>query len=378
MNYKYNQKMNKNDIRVAITHGDYNGIGYEVIIKTFMDKRVFDFCIPVLYGTPRLFSYHRNTINNANVPTNNVKSGDKLIRDKLNIVSIYPNETNVELGTSSTLAGELSFFALDAATNDLEDFVDVLVTAPINKDNIQSKDFKFPGHTEYLGMKFNSKNTLMIMVGENVKVAVATGHIPISKVPEVLSIDLIKRKVNTYDQSLKRDFGIRKPKIAVLGLNPHAGDNGLLGKEEIEIIEPALQQLKEEGVLAFGPFPADGFFAAGDFAKFDGVLAMYHDQGLIPFKTLEFDAGVNYTAGLPVVRTSPAHGTAYGIAGKDLANPKSFREALYLALDIYKNRELFDELNENPLEISYPNVYKDTSVDELEDLDNNDDNKMTD
>lgn len=358
--------INKNDIRVAISHGDFNGIGYEVIIKTFMDKRVFDFCIPILYGTPRLFSYHSNTIKNANVQTNNTKSGGKLIRDKLNIISIYPNETNVELGKSTSLAGQLSFFALDAAANDLGKNADVLVTAPINKDNIQSKDFDFPGHTEYLGAKFKSDNPLMVMVGKHLKVAVATGHIPIKNVPDALNKDLIREKIETLNHSLKRDFAVRKPKIAVLGLNPHAGDNGLLGKEDQEIIEPVIQEMKEKGILAFGPFPADGFFASGDFSKFDAILAMYHDQGLIPFKALEFEAGVNYTAGLSIVRTSPAHGTAYGIAGKNEANPTSFREALYLALDIYKNREEYDELTKNPLEINYPASLRDTSADELE------------
>jgi 4-hydroxythreonine-4-phosphate dehydrogenase len=256
----------------------------------------------------------------------------------------------VELGKSTAEAGISSFDALDRATSDLKKgYIDALITAPINKDNIQSENFKFPGHTEFLAEAFETKDYVMLMVSETMKIGVVTTHIPISQVAQSLSKEAILSKIRIIAKSLQQDFAITRPRIAVFGLNPHAGDNGLLGSEEKEIILPAIIQAKKEGIIALGPYPADGFFGSEDYRKFDAILAMYHDQGLIPFKLASFDRGVNYTAGLPVIRTSPAHGTAYSLAGEDKASPESFREALYLAIDIYKNRQIYSEISKNPL-----------------------------
>jgi 4-hydroxythreonine-4-phosphate dehydrogenase len=259
----------------------------------------------------------------------------------------------IEIGKSTQVAGELSLMALEAATEDLKSgHIDVLVTGPINKKNIQSPGFNFSGHTEYLAQKFNTRDYLMLMVAGDLRLGVVTGHIPLKDVASVLTTELLLKKIEVLNQSLFYDFGIRRPRIAVLGLNPHAGDGGLLGTEEDTVIIPAIKKANEKGILTFGPFPADGFFAAGGAKGYDAVLAMYHDQGLIPFKALSFSEGVNYTAGLPVVRTSPAHGTAYEIAGKDLASPDSFRQALYLACDVYKNRSQTRELESNALGVT--------------------------
>ncbi len=264
--------------------------------------------------------------------------------------------------------------AFDRATSDLEKgYIDALITAPINKDTIQSEHFNFPGHTEFLAQKFNAENYAMLMVSETLKIGVVTTHIPISKVAESLSKEMILSKIRIIAKSLQQDFAITKPRIAVFGLNPHAGDNGLLGNEEKEIIIPAIIQAKKEGIIALGPYPADGFFGSEDYRKFDAILAMYHDQGLIPFKLASFERGVNYTAGLPVIRTSPAHGTAYSLAGEDKASPESFRQALYLAIDIYKNREIYKEISENPLKKYEINP---NQVDESVDIEAEDDQKL--
>jgi 4-hydroxythreonine-4-phosphate dehydrogenase len=261
------------------------------------------------------------------------------------------DNVRVELGKSTAIAGESSFMALDRATSDLKQgLIDVLVTAPINKDNIQSENFNFPGHTEFLAQIFNAEDYIMLMVSETMKIGLVTTHLPISKVAESLTKKKILSKIRLISKSLQQDFSINKPKIAVFGLNPHAGDNGLLGSEEKDIIIPAIEEAKNEGIIALGPYPADGFFGSEVYRKFDAILAMYHDQGLIPFKLASFDRGVNFTAGLSVVRTSPAHGTAYDLAGEDKASPDSFRQALYLAIDIYKNRKIHEEISKNPLQ----------------------------
>jgi len=343
--------MHGDKIVVGITHGDVNGISYEVIIKTLMDSRIQNFCTPILYGSPKVLAYHRKTLNIGDFSLNLINTPEEANNKRANIINSVSDNIRVELGKSTNEAGNSSFLSLDRAVKDLyEKKIDVIVTSPINKDNIQSDDFSFPGHTEYLKFKFKSESVLMLMVGEHLKVGVVTGHIPLSKVPESLNEEIILKKLRLMNQSLIEDFGILKPIIAVLGLNPHAGDNGLLGKEDDEIILPAVKKAKEENIMALGPFAADGLFGSPEFYKFDAILAMYHDQGLVPFKALSFNSGVNFTAGLSVVRTSPAHGTALPIAGKGLASPDSFRSALYLALDIYKQRKNHKEILKNKID----------------------------
>jgi 4-hydroxythreonine-4-phosphate dehydrogenase len=360
-------------VRVAISHGDLNGIGYEVILKTFNDSRMFDSCTPIVYGLSKVGSYHRKTIPNLGVDFNQIKSCENANPKRLNIINVSNEDVKVELGQSSNEAGEMAYKALEKSTEDLANDCDVLVTAPINKDNIQSEAFNYPGHTEYLAEKFAQDEELMILASKALRVAVVTGHIPVSKVAETITQDLIMRKLKIFEQSLRRDFGIRKPRIAVLGLNPHAGDNGLLGKDELEVVTPAIDEAKKNGILAFGPFPADGFFGSDDFLKFDGILSMYHDQGLTPFKIISFEDGVNFTAGLSIVRTSPDHGTAYAIAGKNKAMPDSFRAAVFMACDIFLKRQEYDAVNANPLKISRNERGRrdrDISVSELPEVNN--------
>ncbi|MDT8308563.1 MAG: 4-hydroxythreonine-4-phosphate dehydrogenase PdxA [Bacteroidales bacterium] len=338
------------NIRVAISHGDFNGISYEVILKTLADKRISEMCTPLVYGSSKIASYHRKTLKISDFEINMVKRPEHIQSKKVNIYNIFQEEAHIELGVPTEQSGKFAFIALEKAVEDLKSQkVDVLVTGPINKKNIQREKFDFPGHTEYLAKSFNVNQVLMLMVCDDLRIGTVTGHLPLSEVVEKLTINMILDKIRILDASLKQDFSIRKPKIAVLGVNPHAGDGGLLGKEENEIIIPAIKKAHSEGVLALGPFAADGFFGSSQFKKFDAIIAMYHDQGLIPFKTLAFEGGVNYTAGLPIVRTSPAHGTAYDIAGKDSASEESFRQALYLACDIYKSRLEYFEINEDPL-----------------------------
>ena len=335
---------------MGITHGDINGIGYEVIIKTLEDPRIIEMFTPIVYGSSKVASYHRKLLNVNEFNFNLIKKAEVAHPKRPNIINIVEDEVKIDLGKSTEIAGELALLSLEMAIEDLKkDQFDVLVTAPINKKNIQSKTFHFPGHTEYLAQKFGVEDYLMLMVNRSLRIGVITGHMPLSQVPSSISINLILKKIKVLDKSLRRDFGIQRPKIALLSLNPHAGDNGLLGTEEIDIINPAINQAFDSGILAYGPYPADGFFGASTFRKFDGVLAMSHDQGMIPFKLLSFDEGVNFTAGLPVIRTSPAHGTAYEIAGKNEASPNSFRQATYLACDIFYNRLMYDELTHNPL-----------------------------
>lgn len=342
------------EIVIGISHGDINGISYEVIIKALEDSRLLDLCTPVIYGSPKVASYHKKALNLEHVVINTIRHPGEANSKKINIVNCISEDIRVELGKSTQQAGESSFLALKSAVNDLKnEAIDALVTGPINKHNIQSNEFNYSGHTEYLMDVFGMDEVLMLMVSEFMKVGVVAGHVPISQVATFITKEKVLSKIRILNQSLQKDFSVQKPKIAVLGLNPHAGDNGLLGNEETEVILPAIEEAKSQNTLVFGPYPADGFFGSGTYTKFDGILAMYHDQGLIPFKTISQEEGVNYTAGLPVVRTSPAHGTAYELAGKDEASASSFRNAIYLACDIIKNRQLYDEINANPLNATY-------------------------
>jgi 4-hydroxythreonine-4-phosphate dehydrogenase len=362
-----------NTIKVGISHGDINGISYEVIMKTLLDPRIMEMCTPIIYGSPKVAAYHRKALNINNLSLNHVRSAKEAGPGRAHVLNCIDDNIRVELGKSTPDAGEASFMALDKAVTDLrEGLIDVLVTAPINKDNIQSEKFNFPGHTEFLAQRFNSPNFVMLMVSETMKVGLVTTHMPLSKVAEHITKEVILSKLHIISQSLQQDFAITRPRIAVFGLNPHAGDNGLLGNEENEIIQPAIIQAKKEGIIALGPYAADGFFGSETYRKFDAILAMYHDQGLIPFKLASFDRGVNYTAGLPVVRTSPAHGTAYELAGEDKASPDSFRQALYLAIDIHKNRKIYAEISKNPLKkYDINSNQEDESVDIEAEDDNN-------
>jgi 4-hydroxythreonine-4-phosphate dehydrogenase len=357
--------MNKKNILVGISHGDINGVGYEVIIKTLNNPMINDICTPIVYGSPKVAAYHRKALNIENFSFNNIKSPNEAHPRKANMISCIDDDVRVELGKSTTQGGEAAIISLEKAANDLKNGkIDALVTAPIDKHNVQSEKFRFSGHTEYLSHKANTNESLMFMIGESMRIGFVTGHVPLKKVTELLSTDLIMSKLRLMNNSLIKDFAIRKPKIAILGLNPHAGDNSLLGNEEADYIIPALKKANAEGILTFGPFAADGFFGAGMFKSFDAILAMYHDQGLTPFKTLSFDGGVNFTAGLPFIRTSPAHGTAFNITGKGEASENSFRQAIYLACDIFKNRQLYSEIAKNPLKRQDVDLYND-KVDEL-------------
>lgn len=350
---------------VGISQGDYNGIGYEVILKTFSDNRMFDFSTNILYGSQDVANFYLKNINLPNNNLNLVKDTYNLRANKLNIITTNEKDLNIEVGKSTVKAGEMAFNSLERAVEDLRKRkINVLVTAPINKDNIQSDKFQFAGHTDYLAQTFDVDNYLMLMVQQDLRIGVITGHIPLKDVAKSISTELIQKKIAVLKHSLEYDFGIRKPKIAILGLNPHASDHGLIGNEEEEIINPAIKKAQDAGALVYGPFSADGFFASENYKNFDGILAMYHDQGLIPFKTLAFKDGVNFTAGLPVVRTSPAHGTAYEIAGKNLASPDSFRQSVYLGIEIFKNRKIYDEISQNPLPFALKKINQKSANDE--------------
>ncbi|MBI5541457.1 MAG: 4-hydroxythreonine-4-phosphate dehydrogenase PdxA [Bacteroidia bacterium] len=342
--------MSEKKIVVGITHGDINGIGYEIIIKCLSDVKITEICTPIVYGSSKVASYHRKALNIENFSFNQIRNASEANPKRANIINCTDEEVKVDPGKSTPESGKAAFDALQRAVSDLQKGeIDVLVTAPINKESIQSKDFKFPGHTEYFQQKWQSENVLMFMVSDKMKIGVVTGHIPISEVSKNISAKKIIEKLRIINRSLIEDFGIRRPRIAVLGLNPHSGDNGLIGNEEQTEIIPALKTARDEKIMALGPYPADGFFSSGNYMKFDAVLAMYHDQGLIPFKSLASDDGVNFTAGLPIVRTSPAHGTAYDIVDKNLATPDSFRKALYMACDIFRKRIEYRNLTANPL-----------------------------
>ncbi|MDD3080198.1 MAG: 4-hydroxythreonine-4-phosphate dehydrogenase PdxA [Paludibacter sp.] len=345
--------MENDKIVIGITHGDINGISYEVILKTLADARVLDNIIPVIYGSPKVAAFYRKQLDIQGVNLNVINAVEELNPKRINIINCADDDIKVEIGRSTPEAGKAAFNALERATADLQTgSLQAIVTAPINKKNIQSDAFHFPGHTEYLEEKFGTGTpAVMLLVNDVMRVAVVTGHIPVNDVAKSLSVEKIVEKLQALNISLKQDFSIVRPRIAVLGLNPHAGDEGVIGNEEQNIIIPALKEAQEKGVVCVGPYPADGFFGAGQFSKFDAVLAMYHDQGLIPFKAISMDSGVNYTAGLSVVRTSPAHGTAYDLAGKNQALEDSFRQAVYMAYDIYKSREINREIARNPLKV---------------------------
>jgi len=334
---------------VGITHGDFNGISYEVIIKALNDKRILELFTPVIYGHSKVLYFHRKTLNFNDFNYKVINDVKHSFHQKINIINANDDEVRIEHGKSTQEAGSLAFKALELAVDDLKNHkIHAVVTAPINKSNIQSESFDFPGHTEYFTQRLDSKS-LMLMVNDNLRIGVVTGHIPLKNVSECINESLISEKIEILHQSLIKDFGIEKPKIAILGLNPHAGDHGLIGDEDDHIIHPAIIKAKKHGKLVYGPFSADGFFGSDEYSKYDAILAMYHDQGLIPFKTLAFEGGVNYTAGLPFVRTSPAHGTAYEKAGKNIASPVAMRQAIYLALDIYRKRKAYYEMNKDPL-----------------------------
>jgi 4-hydroxythreonine-4-phosphate dehydrogenase len=336
------------NIIVGISIGDLNGIGSEVVLKTFEDTRMLELCTPVIFANVKIVSFLKKELK-LDVAIHGIDKIEQLVVGKVNVLNVWREGVNLEFGKNDDVVGGYAIKSFVAATKALkEGFVDVLVTAPINKYNIQSEEFKFPGHTDYLDKELDG-DALMLMVHDDLRVGLLTDHVPVNEVAKHLTEKLISNKIKTIIQTLKQDFEIEKPKVAVLGLNPHSGDNGVIGQEEEKIIKPTLKKLFEAGNMVFGPFPADGFFGSAQYEKYDAVIATYHDQGLIPFKTLSFGNGVNYTAGLNKVRTSPDHGTAYEIAGKGIANHESFKEAVYLAIDIYNKRNDYQELIKNPL-----------------------------
>ncbi|MBR6282749.1 MAG: 4-hydroxythreonine-4-phosphate dehydrogenase PdxA [Muribaculaceae bacterium] len=356
---------NDKKIRVGITQGDTNGIGWEVIIKALSHDMMTDLCTPVLYGSSKVFAYHRKAIDmQQHFSANVIKSIGDLKEGAVNLIDVVTEEVKVELGELGKQAGQAAFKALEAAVSDLQaGNIDVLVTAPINKDNMQSDQFHFTGHTDYLEATCGEgSKAMMVMCAGALRVALVTIHVPLAQVAGALTKELIVERLHTFDASLRRDFGLERPRIAVLGLNPHAGENGLLGSEEQDIIVPAIEQAYDEHVLAFGPYAADGFFGHEQWQRFDGVLAMYHDQGLTPFKTIARNGGVNFTAGLPIVRTSPDHGTGYDIVGKNVAEPASMRQAIYAAIDICRNRASHDQATAAPLGKLYETRGRDNVV----------------
>lgn len=346
--------MENRKVRVGITHGDINGVGYELILKTFADPTMMELCTPVVYGSPKVAAYHRKVMDlTTNFQT--MTTAADAVDGRLNLVTCMEDEVKIELGKPSAESGQAALAALEMALKEYgEGLIDVLVTAPINKKSTQSDAFRFPGHTEYIQERVGEgKEALMILMNEVLRVALVTTHLPLKEVPAAVTREAIERKLRLFHHALKADFGISKPRIAVLSLNPHIGEDGLLGTEEQDIIRPAMETAEEEHITCFGPFAADGFFGSRAYEHYDGVLAMYHDQGLAPFKTLAMGDGVNYTAGLPLVRTSPAHGTAYDIAGKGCADENSFRQALYTAIDVFRCRSRYEEARQNPLRKQY-------------------------
>jgi len=338
----------KGKIRLGISVGDLNGIGCEVILKTFEDSRMLDFCTPIIFASNKTIS-HQMKVLGMTIVFNGVPDASKAIDGKVNIVNVWKEVPNIQFGEATEEAGRFAIQSLKAAVAALkEGVIDVLVTAPINKNNIQSEDFKFPGHTDYLAQELEG-DSLMFMVTDSLKVGLLTDHVAVKDVASTIIPRLIRDKVNTIEKSLTMDFGIRKPKIALLGINPHSGDNGVIGKEDEEVLKPVIREMANNGHLVYGPYSADSFFGSDAYKKFDAILAAYHDQGLIPFKTLSFGKGVNFTAGLNKVRTSPDHGTAYEIAGQGKADHSSFKEAVFTAIHIFKHRTEYQELTENVL-----------------------------
>lgn len=344
-----NKATGKEKIKIGITLGDINGVGPELILKTFAEPEILETFIPVIYGSARVFSFYKKITSAENFVYHAIRNADEAQQGKVNLINVWQDEVKIDPGVSNEIGAKYSVMSLDAATTDLlGGKINALVTSPIDKSHLSKVSFEFPGHTEYFAAK-GGKDSLMLMVHENLRVALVTGHVGVSKISSVLTKENIYKKAQLLKESLIKDFSISKPKIAILSLNPHAGDGGKFGNEEAEIIQPAIQALQEKNVLVMGPFAADGFFASGNFKNYDGILAMYHDQGLIPFKTLSGIGGVNFTAGLPFIRTSPDHGPGFDLAGKDKADVTSFRDALYLAADLYVTRTNNKEYSKNPL-----------------------------
>lgn len=334
---------------IGISVGDLNGIGLEIIIKTFSQADMLSFCTPVVFASSKVMSYHKKTVEVDKFSFQIINDIDKVFPQKVNLINCWKDDVNMEFGKEDKAVGKFAAKSLDMACKYLEEGkIDALVTAPINKASIQSEDFKFSGHTDYLEDRFKTKGTMML-VSDEMRMALATVHIPLAKVAETISQELVIEKLKSIEKSLKKDFTIRKARIAVLALNPHAGDKGVIGKEDEEIVAPAISKAFGEGIMAFGPYPADSFFGSGNHKKFDAILAMYHDQGLIPFKGFSFGKGVNYTAGLPIIRTSPDHGTGFDIAGKGMANESSFRESVFLACELVRNRASNEKLEKNAM-----------------------------
>jgi 4-hydroxythreonine-4-phosphate dehydrogenase len=358
-------ELNSDKPVIGITIGDYNGIGPEVILKVLHNNQLNRICTPIIYGSMRILNRYRNQLDMKDWNLFGAQKIEQANPKMTNVITCWQDpQEDIQPGKVTPEAGKGAFESLKRAVEDLKGGkLDAIVTGPINKNNIQNEEFQFPGHTEYLAEAFDIKEPLMFMVSDTLRVGVVTGHVSLREVAEQITKEKIVVKLQAMLKSLRGDFGIRKPRIAVLGLNPHAGENGLLGSEEQDVIEPAIKELKNKGQLIYGPYPADGFFAAQTYRKFDAVLAMYHDQGLTPFKTIAFNDGVNFTAGLPIVRTSPDHGTAYDIAGKNQADETSMRQAIYTAIDVIKYRKDQSELEKNALKKN-PVVEKMTSQEE--------------
>lgn len=356
---KHNEDHSESPIRVGISIGDTNGIGPEVVIKALADNRMLIDCTPIIYASNKIIAFHKKHIDDLEFNYQTCKNANDAVQRKINIVNCWNEDIPFELGKGTKESGDCAYQSLEKATEDLASGkIDVLVTAPISKEAIQKAGFQFPGHTEYLAHIAQTDEALMMMVSDTLRVALVTSHIALKDVPSQLTKDKILAKIKALDASLKKDFNIQRPKIAVFGLNPHAGESGKMGQEETEIIQPAINAARNEDIFAIGPFPADGFFGNPNRGQYDGILAMYHDQGLAAFKALAFEDGVNFTAGLPIVRTSPDHGTAYDIAGKNLANGQSMRSAIYLAIDIFKTRRFLKEISQNPLKSQENNSKK--------------------
>ena len=337
-------------LRIGITHGDINGIGCEVILKSLNDARILELFTPVIYSSPKVIAYYRKALSLNNLNTHSVRTADEAHDERINVVNCLNDEVRVEMGKSTQQGGEAALASLRAAVAEIKNgWLDALVTAPINKYNIQSERFRFPGHTEYLQSEFGAGNVLMLMLSNSLRMGILTSHAPLAQVPALVTSEKIMSALRLINRTMLEDFNINRPRIAVLSLNPHAGENGLLGEEEQTKIIPAIERVKNDGILAFGPFASDGFFGSDSYRNYDVVLAMYHDQGMTAFKTLCFENGVNYTAGLPIVRTSPAHGTAYDLVGKDTASTEPFRQALYAACDIATNRKQYRSLKANAM-----------------------------
>ncbi|MBK8348914.1 MAG: 4-hydroxythreonine-4-phosphate dehydrogenase PdxA [Saprospiraceae bacterium] len=337
-------------MKIGITIGDINGIGPEVIIKALSDPRVLTSFTPVIYGSYKVMSYHKNIVKDSSIVFHSIQNGKQAVANKVNLVNCWDDNINISLGKATTDGGKYAYLALDRAMSDIKDgSIDAIVTAPINKNAMQMAKFPYPGHTEYFTANDGKSQSLMLLVGDSLKVALATNHVPISQVADTITKELIMEKIKILNKTLIEDFGYERPVISVLGLNPHASDDSVIGDEEEKVIRPAIVELKKQGIMVTGPYPADGFFGSGLWRKTDAILAMYHDQGLIPFKALSFGTGTNVTAGLSFVRTSPDHGTAYDIAGNNVADESSFLNAIFTAVDMVQSRKDYYSSKENAL-----------------------------